>query len=102
GLSVGLIYPPGMFSDTGELTGLAAIVAEADGLFTAHVRGSSETLIEATAELVSIARATGVRVHHSHLEAVGETFWPGIDDVLAMEDAARGDGLAISHDVFPY
>jgi N-acyl-D-aspartate/D-glutamate deacylase len=102
GLSVGLIYPPGMYSDTAELIALAEIVAAADGLFTAHIRGSSETLSAATAELVSIARATSVRTHHSHLEAVGVSFWPEIEQVLAVEDDARGKGLPISHDVFPY
>ncbi len=102
GLSVGLIYPPGMYSDTAELIALAEIVAATDGLFAAHVRGSSETLAEATAELIAIARATNVRAHHSHLEAVGSSFWQEIDGVLAAEDAARSEGLAISHDVFPY
>lgn len=102
GLSVGLIYPPGMYSDTDELIALARIVAAADGLFAAHIRGSSETLAEATAELIAIARATNVRAHHSHLEAVGSSFWREIDQVLATEDAARSEGLAISHDVFLY
>ncbi|MCH7781289.1 MAG: amidohydrolase family protein, partial [Acidobacteria bacterium] len=102
GLSVGLIYPPGMYSDTDELIALARIVVAADGLFAAHIRGSSETLAEATAELIAIARATNVRAHHSHLEAVGSSFWREIDQVLATEDGARSEGLAISHDVFPY
>jgi N-acyl-D-aspartate/D-glutamate deacylase len=102
GLSVGLIYPPGMYSATPELVALGRGVAAEDRLFTAHVRGSSETLVEATEELIRIARLSGVRVHHSHLEAVGERFWPDIERVLALEDAARADGLRVSHDVFPY
>jgi N-acyl-D-aspartate/D-glutamate deacylase len=102
GLSVGLIYPPGMYSATGELVELGRIVARHDALFTAHIRGSSETLLPATRELVEIARESGARVHHSHLEAVGREFWPSIPDVLAIEDAARREGLGVSHDVFPY
>ena len=102
GLSTGLIYPPGMYSATAELVELARIVAERDALFTSHVRGSSETLIEATGELIEIARRSGARVHHSHLEAVGEPFWPYMAKVLRLEDAARREGLAVSHDVFPY
>jgi len=102
GVSVGLIYPPGMYSATDELVALAAPVAAANRLFTAHVRGSSETLLDATRELIEIARATGVRAHHSHLEAVGERFWERIPQVLALEDAARASGLDVSHDVFPY
>jgi N-acyl-D-aspartate/D-glutamate deacylase len=102
GLSVGLIYPPGMYSPTGELMDLARVVARHDGLFAAHVRGSSETLIPATRELIEIARSSDCRVHHSHLEAVGERFWPRVAEVLALEDRARAEGERVSHDVFPY
>jgi len=102
GLSVGLIYPPGMYSATDELAGLAAEVARRDRLFTCHVRGSSETLVPATLELIEIGRSSGARVHHSHLEAVGERFWPDVSRVLALEDDARDGGIRISHDVFPY
>jgi N-acyl-D-aspartate/D-glutamate deacylase len=102
GLSSGLIYPPGMYSATDELIALARVVARHDGLVTSHVRGSSETLLDATRELVEIARASGARAHHSHMEAVGERFWGRIPEMLAIEDAARDEGLAISHDVFPY
>ncbi len=102
GLSTGLIYPPGMFSDTEELTVLAREAAARDRLFTAHVRGSSETLIPATEELIEIARRTKARVHHSHMEAVGEGFWKDATRVMALEDAARDDGLRVSHDVFVY
>jgi N-acyl-D-aspartate/D-glutamate deacylase len=102
GLSVGLIYPPGMYSATDELVELARGVAARDRLFAAHVRGSSETLLEATRELIEVARGSGARVHHSHLEAVGEPFWADIERVLALEDAARTTGVRLSHDVFPY
>ena len=102
GLSVGLIYPPGMYSPPEELVALAAPVAQRDRLFTAHIRGSSETLLPATRELIEIGRSTGVRVHHSHLEAVGERFFDDIDGVLALEDEARREGVRITHDMFPY
>jgi N-acyl-D-aspartate/D-glutamate deacylase len=102
GLSTGLIYPPGMYSDTDELIELARVVSASGGLFTAHVRGSSETRLQATGELIEIARASGARVHHSHLEAVGERFWPDVARVLALEDEAREAGLELSHDVFLY
>lgn len=102
GLSFGLIYPPGMYSDTDELVELARLVAARDRLVTAHVRGSSETLEAASRELIEIGRLSGARVHHSHLEAVGRRFWPGVRRVLALEDGARRDGVRVSHDVFPY
>ena len=102
GLSTGLIYPPGMYSDTGELKELARVVADYGGVYTSHIRGSSETLIPAVKELLDVGRATGVRVHHSHNEAVGREHWPKIDRALAMEEQAEREGVRVSFDMFPY
>ncbi|MGH9800410.1 MAG: N-acyl-D-amino-acid deacylase family protein, partial [Blastocatellia bacterium] len=102
GLSTGLIYPPGMYSDPDELKELAKVVADHNGIYTSHIRGSSETLIPAVKELLDVARSTGVRVHHSHNEAVGRQHWPKIDRVLQMEEQAEREGVRISFDMFPY
>lgn len=102
GLSTGLIYPPGIYSDSGELQDLAQIVADHKGIYTSHIRGSSETLIPAVKELLDVARSTGVRVHHSHNEAVGRQHWPKIDRILRMEEQAEREGVRISFDMFPY
>ncbi len=102
GLSTGLIYPPGMYSDCDELQALAEVVQDFDGIYTSHVRGSSETLLPAVKELLNIGRSTGVRVHHSHNEAVGRAHWAKIDRVLAMEEEAVKSGVRVSFDMFPY
>ncbi|HWQ36056.1 MAG TPA: D-aminoacylase [Blastocatellia bacterium] len=102
GLSTGLIYPPGMYSDPRELHEFARVVADYGGIYTSHIRGSSETLIPAVNELLDVARQTGVRVHHSHNEAVGRAHWPKIDLVLKMEEEAEREGLRVSFDMFPY
>lgn len=102
GLSTGLIYPPGMYSDASELASLARVVADCGGIYTSHIRGSSETLIPAVRELIEIGLATGVRVHHSHNEAVGREHWPKIDRVLQMEEEALREGVRVSFDMFPY
>ena len=102
GLSTGLIYPPGMYSDPQELESLARIVADYGGIYTSHIRGSSETLLPAVKELLDVGRHTGVRIHHSHNEAVGREHWPKIDRVLALEEQAEREGVRISFDMFPY
>ena len=102
GLSCGLIYPPGMFSATEELLGLARALRASDGVFTAHVRGSSETLLPAVQELLEIGRSADVRVHHSHAEAVGRDHWQKLATFLEMERRARQEGLRVSADMFPY
>lgn len=102
GLSTGLIYPPGMYSDAEELKELAKVVADNRGIYTSHIRGSSETLIPAVKELLEVARSTGVRVHHSHNEAVGREHWPKIDRVLKMERQAAKEAICNTFDMFPY
>ncbi|MGA1368968.1 MAG: N-acyl-D-amino-acid deacylase family protein, partial [Blastocatellia bacterium] len=102
GLSSGLIYPPGLYSRPAELTALAKIVARKDGVYTSHIRGSSETLLRAVEELLAIGRTSGVRVHHSHNEAVGRAHWSKIEQVLQLEEQAEAEGIRISYDMFPY
>jgi len=102
GLSCGLIYAPGMFATTDELSALAKLLRPSDALFTAHVRGSSETLLPAAKEVVEIGRAAGVRVQHSHLEAFGKPNWPKVEETLALHEEAREAGLDHGFDVIPY
>jgi N-acyl-D-amino-acid deacylase len=102
GLSTGLIYPPGMYSEFDELQSLAEVVNAHDGIYTSHIRGSSETLIPAVKELLNIGHATGVRVHHSHNEAVGRAHWTKANRVLTMHEEAVKSGARVSFDMFPY
>jgi N-acyl-D-amino-acid deacylase len=102
GMSIGLIYAPGMYADTKELIELSKVVAEYQGLVTSHVRGSSETNIFAERELIRIGERSGCRVHRSHNEAVGEDHWDKIEKSLQMEEEARKRGVDIAYDMFPY
>jgi N-acyl-D-aspartate/D-glutamate deacylase len=102
GLSSGLIYAPGMFATTDELAELAKVCAPYGALYSSHVRGSSETLMHASQEVLAVARAAGVRVQHSHLEGFGKRFWPQVEQVLALHDQARGEGVDHGFDVIPY
>jgi N-acyl-D-amino-acid deacylase len=102
GMSLGLIYAPGMYADTKELIELAIIVKKYDGIVTSHVRGSSETNLFAERELIRIGEKSGCRVHRSHNEAVGRDHWVKIDGSLQMEEEARNRGIDIAYDMFPY
>jgi N-acyl-D-amino-acid deacylase len=102
GVSCGLIYAPGMFATTDELAELATALKVHDGLFTFHVRGSSETLLPAAQEVIEVARAAGVRVQHSHLEAFGKEHWGKVDRTLGLHDQVRNEGVDHGFDVIPY
>jgi N-acyl-D-amino-acid deacylase len=101
GLSCGLIYAPGMFASTDELAELARLLPPGRP-FTFHVRGSSETLLPAAEEVVTVARRAGVRVQHSHLEAFGKPHWPKVEQVLAVHERALEEEIDHGFDVIPY
>lgn len=87
GLSTGLQYFPGMYSDPDELRALARVVRRFGGVFTAHLRSYlSTTLPRAIDEVLEIGKSAEVPVQLSHL------FWiPVSPDRLAplMHAATR-------------
>ncbi len=103
GVSFGLIYPPGQFSDTDELVSVARAAAAAGGFAAFHQRGSSlETLLPAVREIVEVGRRSGAAAHHSHVESVGPRAWAGVEEVLRLEEEAVRGGVDLTGDVIPY
>jgi N-acyl-D-amino-acid deacylase len=102
GMSLGLIYAPGMYADTKEIIELAKVVRKHNGIVTSHIRGSSETNLFAEKELIRIGEESGCRVHRSHNEALGREHWDKIEKSLQMEEEARDRGIDIAYDMFPY
>lgn len=102
GMSLGLIYAPGMYADTKEIIELAKVVRKYNGIVTSHVRGSSETNLFAEKELIKIGEGSASRVHRSHNEALGREHWDKIEKSLQMEEEARDRGIDIAYDMFPY
>jgi len=102
GMSSGLIYYPGCYAGTEELVELARVVAQAGGVYASHIRGEGETLLDAVAEAIEIARRAGVSTQISHLKAESRFMWGRLGEALAMIDAARQEGLAVDCDQYPY
>jgi N-acyl-D-amino-acid deacylase len=102
GISTGLIYPPCCYADTGELIELCRAVAEADGIFVAHMRSESDYLEDAVAEMIEIGERSGVRIHISHFKAAGRENWGRIDAVLEMIHRAQAQGMRLTADQYPY
>ena len=102
GLSTGLLYAPGIFAPPEEIEALAASLARYDAIYTSHIRGSSETLLPATKEVIKVGEVNGVRCQHSHVEAFGRQHWRKIDTVLSLHEDARRRGVDTGFDVIPY
>ncbi|MFO8014281.1 MAG: amidohydrolase family protein [Phycisphaerae bacterium] len=102
GLSSGLIYPPGCYADVEELADLAAVAADAGGIYSSHIRSEGDGLIEAVEEFLAVVRRAGVRGQLSHLKASGPSNWPKARRAVERLRAARADGLAVTADRYPY
>lgn len=102
GMSTGLIYSHARIAPTEELVELAKIVRENGGVYASHIRGEGGELLGALEEAIRVAQESGVKLHISHLKAMGEGNWPKMREALDMIDHARSVGVDISFDVYPY
>ncbi|MFF4837733.1 amidohydrolase family protein [Streptomyces sp. NPDC001315] len=102
GMSTGLIYAPGSFATTDEIKALATEAARHGLLYATHMRDEGDRLLEAVAEAIDVATASGVRLQVSHLKAMGPANHGKVDEALAAIDAAAGDDLDVACDVYPY
>jgi N-acyl-D-amino-acid deacylase len=102
GLSTGLVYAPLPYVQEDELLALAQVTADADKIFTWHVRNYDDGLVESVAQAIRVARETGCRTQISHLAAVGRRNWGMVRDALDLVDWANAEGFSVGVDIYPY
>jgi len=101
GMSSGLVFIPGCWSDTSEVIELARIVAQYDGVYTSHIRGERETNIEATQEFIEIAEPAGVRAQMSHMQSKWPVYGNAVMKIEMLEQAlSRGVDVACDSEAF--
>jgi N-acyl-D-amino-acid deacylase len=101
GLSTGLIYSPGMYSQTEEVVALAKTAAKYKGIYTSHMRNESDKIFDAINEAIDVGRQAQMPVEISHFK-VGRPNWHKSDQMIAMVEAARKEGLDVTVDQYPY
>jgi len=102
GMSTGLFYLPGGFADTAEVIELCKVVAKYGGIYTSHIRGEGDPLIEAVTETIEIGERANIPVQISHHKACGIENWGNVKKTLKMMEEARSRGLDVTCDVYPY
>ena len=102
GMSSGLIFSPGTYSDVDEMAALAGVVAEHGGIYASHIRNEGADLIGAVEEALEVGRRTGVAVEISHLKATGVDNYGLVQEAFDALDQARSQGMKVSCDVYPY
>ena len=98
GVASALIYPPGRFAKTAELTALA----RAGGSYWTHLRNESSNIDSAIDEAVRIGRDAGVPVNIFHLKIGGRENWGRMPRVIARIEAAQKSGLDIAANIYPF
>lgn len=116
GLSTGLEYVPGRFSEPREVVELTRVVKSFGGFYISHERSEgkdpmwknasdptpSVDLLEAVQETINIGRETGVPVVCSHLKSKGANFWGSSHAATRLIQEAREQGIEVYADQYTY
>lgn len=102
GFSSGLMYRPGIWSETDELIELCKIVEKNGGVYASHIRGEANEVLQSVSEVIKIAEKSNVSAHISHHRAECRVNWGLIKFTLDMMNKANLKGYNITCDFFPY
>jgi N-acyl-D-amino-acid deacylase len=102
GMSSGLFTSPGSYAEPGEMLALASVLKRYNGGYFTHLRDESSGLVEALEEAIEVGERCGVHVEIVHFKCSGTDNWGKVAQVLAMVEAARGRGVDIDLDSYPY
>ncbi len=112
GISLGLMYQPGLYADTEELKKVAALCLKYNKPLTVHPRAESKVsmaypqlfgrshLLRAVDELVEIAKGTNLKLHYSHAIFVGRKSLKDKEELLRIFDQLRAEGVDVMFDIY--
>ena len=102
GVSTGLIYAPGSYMSTAEITVLATVAVRHGGFYATHMRNEADRLLESIEEALSVGAASGAAVEISHLKACGVANHGKVSEALESLARARQKGIDVACDFYPY
>ncbi len=117
GMSAGLEYSPGIWSNTAEIVELVRELVPYGGVYSVHQRSESTdprwfrpsfdppgqpTMLDAVAETIRIGEETGATVVWSHAKAMGADYWGSTGAAIQLINRARARGVDVWSDQYPY
>lgn len=102
GMSSGLEYAPGIYSDAEEMIPLAAVCKKYESVYTTHMRSEGMKFLEAVEETLSVAKRSGATTVISHIKACGKPNHGKVTEALRRIDAANEAGADVYMDCYPY
>ena len=112
GISLGLMYEPGLYADVEELKKVAALCVKYNKPLTVHPRAESKVsmaypqlfgrshLLRAFDELVEISKGTNLKLQYSHAIFVGRKSFGAKEELLRMMDQLRAEGVDVMFDIY--
>ena len=112
GISLGMMYDPGLYADVEELKQVAALCVKYNKPLTVHPRAESKVsmaypqllgrshLLRAFDELVEISKGTPLKLQYSHAIFVGRRSFKDKDELLKMMDELRKTGVDVMFDIY--
>jgi len=102
GLSTALMMPPSSLATTEDLIELCKVVREHGGIYSTHIRDEGLGVFDSVKEAIQIGERAGVPVDILHLKIADEKYWGRMKEVVALIDGARGRGVNVQANVYPY
>ena len=111
GLSLGLMYEPGIYAGIDELKDVARLCEKYDRPMTVHPRACSAVsmtypllgrphLLRALDVLVDIASGTTMKLHYSHAIFVGRRSFRCKDELMSILHDLKDKGVDIGFDIY--
>ena len=111
GLSLGLMYVPGIYGDVPELREVAKLCEKYDRPMTVHPRAESKVSMDypllgrahnlrALDEMVEVTKGLKMKFQHSHLIFVGRNTFKTKDKAHAILDKMRSEGIDAQFDIY--
>ena len=97
-----LMLPPANLAHAPELGQLASAIAPGHGIYSSHIRDEGETVFEAVNEAIDVGRRAKVPVDIIHLKIAHKKLWGRMNEVIAVINQARAQGLVVTANVYPY
>jgi N-acyl-D-amino-acid deacylase len=102
GLSTGLEYDPGIYSDPSEVLALAQVAGAAGGRYASHIRSEDRDFWQALDEVITIGRVNRMPVQVSHIKLGMLDLWGQAAKAIDVLDRARASGVNVVADIYPY
>ena len=102
GLSSGVEYEVGSYSNTDELVLMSTAAARNCGFYMTHIRDEGNRSFEALHEEIAIGERAHIPIEHSHIKVSTVAVWGKAPEYIRIIESARKRGVDFLADCYPY